>query len=269
MGYAAVLAEGADHVLDWRSPTCVYRPPGAKNIKLLLKHYRLSDDIAFRFSNRQWSEWPLTADRYVNWLDAACDDGRTINLFMDYETFGEHQWADSGIFEFLRALPRHALGRFHFATPSEVAATLPVVAELSFPSLTSWADTERDISAWLGNSIQNAAFANINSLRAAILATGDEALIHAWRKLQTSDHFYYMCTKWFQDGDVHKYFNPYDSPYDGFICHSNAVNQLRFALQEFAPKVRRQPVALDALPRKEILTLEPLPSSLQAASADN
>jgi alpha-amylase len=229
----------------------VYRPQGAQNIKLLLKHYRLSDDIAFRFSNRQWSEWPLTADRYANWLDAACEHDRTINLFMDYETFGEHQWADSGIFDFLRALPGHVLNRFRFATPSEVAATLPAVAELSFPCLTSWADTERDISAWLGNAIQNAAFASVNAIGPAILATQDEALIHAWRKLQTSDHFYYMCTKWFQDGDVHKYFNPYDSPYDGFIFHSNAVNQLRFALSEKPPPVQRQPGALAIVPTQE------------------
>jgi alpha-amylase len=231
LGYTTVLAEGADRILEWRSPNFVYHPTGTKKIKLLLKNYRLSDDIAFRFSERSWSEWPLTAEKYASWLHQIPGAGDVVNLFMDYETFGEHQWESSGIFEFLRHLPEQVLKHkdFEFLTPSQVAAKFKSVAEMNVESLVSWADLERDVSAWLGNHLQDAAAEFIFGMEKEILATKDQNLIHAWRKLQTSDHFYYMCIKWFNDGDVHKYFSPYNSPYDAFIFYQNAANQLRWA----------------------------------------
>ncbi len=240
LGYKAVLAEGADRVLDWRSPNFVYQPAGTQKIKLLLKNYRLSDDIAFRFSERSWSEWPLTAEKYASWLHQIPGSGETVNLFMDYETFGEHQWEASGIFDFLRHMPDAILQHpeFEFLTPSQVAAKLKPVAELDIPGLVSWADVERDVSAWLGNPLQDAAAGFIFGIEKDILATKDAKLLHAWRKLQTSDHFYYMCIKWFNDGDVHKYFSPYDSPYDAFIFFQNAANQLRWAASEAKKQAR-------------------------------
>jgi alpha-amylase len=231
LGFRTILAEGADRVIGWRSPTYVYTPQGTSKINLLLKHYRLSDDIAFRFSSREWSAWPLTADKFTHWLDSASHHGPAINLFMDYETFGEHQWAETGIFDFLAHLPEKALSRgFQFQTPAEVSAAYRPVATLDVPDYVSWADTERDTTAWLGNHMQNAATKACYALEQPLLATRDPALLHAWGKLQTSDHFYYMCTKFWADGDVHKYFSPYVSPYDAFVYYCNALNELRWRL---------------------------------------
>jgi alpha-amylase len=224
MGYKAVLAEGADHVLGWRSPNHVYKPKTAKRMRLLLKNYRLSDDIAFRFGNKQWEGYPVTAKKYADWLAPILGD--SINLFMDYETFGEHQWEDTGIFKFLEHLPAELKKKgISFHHPSELAKAEPK-AELDIHTPISWADIERDTSAWLGNRMQNAAAERLYALRKNVLASRDPALIEAWRKLTTSDHFYYMCTKWFNDGDVHKYFNPYDSPYEAFIAFMNILNDI-------------------------------------------
>jgi len=229
MGYKAILAEGADSVLGWRSPNFLYRPKGTK-IALLLKNYRLSDDIAFRFSEKGWQEWPLTANKFAHWISKT--EGHTVNLFMDYETFGEHQWKDTGIFEFVEHLPLELQKRgINFTTPSELIKNNKPIAELDIPRLISWADIERDLSAWTGNKMQQAAIEKIYKLREAVLKSNNPLLIDAWRKLQISDHFYYMCTKWFADGDVHKYFNPYDSPYDAFIYYMNAVQDLTFRTQ--------------------------------------
>ncbi|MFH1850060.1 MAG: glycoside hydrolase family 57 protein [archaeon] len=231
LGYKAILAEGADHVLGWRSPNFVYRPEGCSSIKLLLKNYRMSDDIAFRFSERSWKEWPLTADKYVSWIDNA--GGNVLNLFMDYETIGEHQWEDTGIFDFFSALPEKVLRNPEnsFKTVSEVAEQQPV-ATLNMPFAVSWADTERDLSAWNGNSMQRSSLSELYRLEKAIKESGDPELLENWRRLQTSDHFYYMCTKYFNDGDVHKYFNPYDSPYDSFIAFMNILNDLSYRLKK-------------------------------------
>jgi alpha-amylase len=233
LGFTGILAEGADHVLGWRSPNFLYSPVSAPNIKLLLKNYRLSDDIAFRFSTSTWSEYPLTAPKFARWASAINGNGDILNLFMDYETFGEHQWEDTGIFEFLRYLPGELLRHpdNYFVTPSEAVRQLPAVAELDFPHFVSWADVERDISAWLGNAMQNDATAKLYELESAVLKTKDQKLIADWRKLQTSDHFYYMCTKWFSDGDVHKYFNPYESPYEAFIAFMNVLRDLKMRLE--------------------------------------
>ncbi len=228
-GFDAILAEGADHILGWRSPNFVYRPPNTRRLKLLLKNYRLSDDIAFRFSNRGWREWPLRAEKFGQWINAVNGNGYTVNLFVDYETFGEHQWEDTGIFEFLRHLPTEILKNpdNDFKTPSEVVDAYEAVDVVDVPHLVSWADTERDLSAWLGNPMQYNAIHELYNLEPLVKAAGDPDLLARWRKLQTSDHFYYMCTKWFADGDVHKYFNPYDSPYDSYINFMNVLDNLR------------------------------------------
>jgi len=229
MGFDAILSEGADHVLGYRSPNFVYNPPNCARLSMLMKNYRLSDDIAFRFGNRDWPEWPMSAEKFATWVDQINGNGYVCNLFMDYETFGEHQWADTGIFEFLRALPEKVLAdnKNDFLTVSEAVDRYPPVGEIDVPHMISWADTERDISAWLGNSMQANALHDVYAPAETVLATDDEILIDDWRKLQTSDHFYYMCTKWFADGDVHKYFNPYESPYDAYINYMNILDNIR------------------------------------------
>jgi len=227
--YTGIVAEGADPVLGYRSPNYLYHPPSHPNLPLLLKNYRLSDDIAFRFSNRDWKEWPLTAEKFTSWIHQINGDGYLCNLFMDYETFGEHQWSDTGIFDFLAALPEQVLatGNNNFRTPSQCVDSHAPVGEYDVPHVISWADTERDLSAWLGNAMQSNALHELYKLESDIKGTADNALIQDWRRLTTSDHFYYMCTKYFADGDVHKYFNPYESPYDSYINFMNVLNNLK------------------------------------------
>jgi alpha-amylase len=233
-GYKAIITEGWDPVLGWRSPNYVYRPSDTKNIKLLMKNYKLSDDIAFRFSNKGWNEWPLTADKFCHWAYESDHGGDVINLFMDYETFGEHQWADTGIFDFLKAMPERWLSMPDggFMTISEAAGHYQVKDEVDIPQTITWADTERDLTAWLGNAMQQDAIKTIYSIGDAVLATRDQDLIDDWRRLQTSDHFYYMCTKWFSDGDVHAYFSPYQSPYDAFRYFMNAWHDMQYRLTD-------------------------------------
>jgi len=224
MGYKGIVAEGADHVLGWRSPNFVYKAKTTKNLKLLLKNYKLSDDIAFRFSQKSWEDHPLTVEKFANWVTNS--PGETVNLFMDYETFGEHQWADTGIFQFLEHMPGKLLNMgVGFIKPSELL-NFEVRDEVDVHNFVSWADVERDLSAWLGNKIQNSAISELYAFEEKIKALGDKKILEDWRKMTTSDHFYYMCTKWFNDGDVHKYFNPYDSPYEGFINMMNVLNDL-------------------------------------------
>lgn len=232
-GFKGILAEGWDPILDWRSPNYVYRPEGTQNISLLLKNYRLSDDLAFRFSNKAWSEWPLTVDTYTEWLGAS-DTEPLLNLFMDYETFGEHQWAETGIFDFFHDFVGRWLSNpaHTFYTVSDAIAAQQPVGTISMPATVTWADAERDLTAWLGNSLQQEALRHLYSLQADILRTGDEQLLRDWRALQTSDHAYYMCTKWFTDGDVHAYFSPYTSPYDAFLYYMNVIRDLRWRLHE-------------------------------------
>ena len=234
-GFKGILAEGWDPILQWRSPNFVYRPPNTQNIGLLLKNYRLSDDLAFRFSNKAWAQWPLTADTYSEWTNASITDSPLVNLFMDYETFGEHQWADTGIFEFFEGFVAKWLENKDntFYTVSEAIAEHQPIGELSMPHTVTWADSERDLTAWLGNSMQQEALRHLYDLEEQILRTNDQQLIGDWRKLQTSDHVYYMCTKWFTDGDVHAYFSPYDSPYDAFLYFMNAVRDVRYRLMEY------------------------------------
>jgi len=226
--YKGIIAEGWDSFLGWRSPNFLYQPQGTTKIKLLLKNYKLSDDMAFRFSEKSWKEWPLSSEKFAHWINQTNGTGDVVNLFMDYETFGEHQWADTGIFEFIKQMPREVLKHPHndFVTPSESIARYPARDVVDVPHVVTWADTERDLSAWTGNAIQKSALNFIYSIEPQILKTKNRELIDDWRKLQTSDHFYYMCTKWFSDGDVHKYFNPYETPYDAFISYMNAAKDL-------------------------------------------
>ncbi|MCK4913833.1 MAG: glycoside hydrolase family 57 protein [Planctomycetes bacterium] len=227
--FDAIITEGADHILGYRSPNFVYTPSGCSKLKLLLKNYSLSDDVAFRFSNRNWAQWPLTADKFARWINKVNGNGNVVNLFMDYETFGEHQWENTGIFEFMKHLPEEILRHpdNNFKTPSEVAESYPSMDTVDVPHLISWADTERDLSAWLGNAMQSNAIHELYRLEKKVKNFSDDKLLSDWRKLQTSDHFYYMCTKYFADGDVHKYFNPYDSPYDSYINFMNVLGNLQ------------------------------------------
>jgi alpha-amylase len=226
--FDAIMTEGADHILGFRSPNFVYQPTSCNKLKLLLKNYSLSDDIAFRFSNRDWPQWPLTADKFARWISNVNGNGNVVNLFMDYETFGEHQWEDTGIFDFMQHLPQEILKHpdNDFKTPSEVVQCYSSADAVDVPHIISWADTERDLSAWLGNAMQSNAIHELYRLEKKIKKTNDEEIIADWRKLQASDHFYYMCTKYFADGDVHKYFNPYDSPYDSYINFMNVLDNL-------------------------------------------
>ena len=241
-GFKAILAEGADHILGYRSPNFVYSPANCNKLKLLLKNYRLSDDIAFRFSNRGWNQWPLTADKFANWINAVNGCGFVINLFMDYETFGEHQWEDTGIFDFLRHMPEKILQHpdNNFKTPSEIVDAYDAVDSIDVPHTISWADVERDLSAWLGNPMQENALSELYKLERKVKRTYDRNIIADWRKLQTSDHFYYMCTKYFADGDVHKYFNPYDSPYDSYINFMNVLDNLDYRCSKASSKKQKR-----------------------------
>ena len=226
MGFKTMLTEGAKHVLGWKSPNFVYNCAQAPNLKLLLKNSGLSDDIAFRFSDRTWSDWPLTGEKYLSWLKASAQNDEIVNLFMDYETFGEHQKAASGIFDFMKFFPEVVLndGEFEFVTPSQATKKHRPVAELDAPDPISWADEERDVTAWLGNELQNDAFNKLNDQAEKLALLDDEALWSDFGHLQESDHFYYMCTKFFSDGAVHKYFNPYDTPYEAFINYMNVLS---------------------------------------------
>lgn len=232
-GYTAVITEGWEKYMGWRTSNFVYKPPHTNNVRLLLKNYRLSDDIAFRFSNKSWTEWPLTAEKFTSWVNAYNGNGDVINLFMDYETFGEHQWADTGIFDFLRAMPHQVLAHpdNKFITLSEEATTLPLHDEIDIPEIVTWADTERDLTAWIGNEMQRETLELLYKMENEVLATRNEEIIDTWRKLQTSDHVYYMCTKWSSDGDVHAYFSPYDSPYDAYIAFTNAITDLQLKIK--------------------------------------
>jgi len=226
MGYKVMLTEGAKHVLGWRSPNYMYTNAINPKLKLLLKNFQLSDDIAFRFSQQSWKEWPLTTEKFVGWLTQINPAEEVVNLFMDYETFGEHQWEETGIFDFMRALPGRVFSHsdFSFATPAELGEKLQPVSSVHVPYPISWADEERDLTAWLGNELQDEAFDKLYTLEEKVKMCDNPQIQQDWLYLQTSDHFYYMCTKFFSDGDVHMYFNPYGTPYEAFINYMNILS---------------------------------------------
>ena len=227
MGFKTMLTEGAKHVLGWKSPNYVYSGAIAPKLKLLLRNYTLSDDIAFRFSDKNWQDWPLTGDKFLGWIKSAAHNDEIVNLFMDYETFGEHQKAQSGIFDFMRYFPEVVIkdGEFEFVTPEQAGRKHKAVASLDVPDPISWADEERDITAWLGNELQSDAFQKLYGVTEKLsLISENDPLWDDFGHLQESDHFYYMCTKFFSDGAVHKYFNPYDTPYEAFINYMNVLS---------------------------------------------
>ena len=216
MGYTTMLTEGAKHILGWKSPNYVYTNSLNPKLRLLLKNFRLSDDIAFRFSDRSWGEWPLTAEKYTGWLTEAVKNEDVINLFMDYETLGEHP-----------------------------------VAPLNVPFPISWADEERDLTAWLGNELQMEAFEELYKTRDKVKALDDPEINYDYKCLQASDHFYYMCTKLFSDGIVHEYFTPYDSPYEAFINYMNVLSDFIAQVDEKTENAAKGKKKLKEEPKKE------------------
>ena len=236
LGFKTLLGEGADQLLGIRSSHEVYRPATTENLALLLRTYERSDDIAFRFSNQGWDKWPLTAETFTKWLADAPGRAKYTGLFMDYETFGEHQWRETGIFDFMEQLPALVIAEptLDFKTPSEVVAAHPPKLEIDIPRTISWADAERDLTAWLGNHMQREANRLLYELGPDVrlaAAQGHPELLEDWRRLTTSDHVYYMCTKYFSDGDVHKYFSPYSTPHDAFIAFMNVLSDLKSRLR--------------------------------------
>ena len=236
LGYKAVIAEGADDILGWRSPNFLYDST-TPNLRLLLKNYRLSDDIAFRFSNQGWADFPLTAPKFANWVHQVSGNGEIVNLFMDYETFGEHQWESTGIFEFLDHLPAEIMKHpdWDFQTPTQVVDRYRPIAPISFGRTVSWADIDRDLTAWQGNHMQRSALQQAFDLGNEVRSRNNPAALDLWRRLLTSDHFYYMCTKWMADGDVHAYFSPYGSPYEAFINYMNVLTDFRQSVLNLKP----------------------------------
>lgn len=230
LGFKTMLTEGARHIMGWRSPNYLYNNEYKSGLKVLLRNYSLSDDIAFRFSDRGWGEWPLTAEKYLGWIKAS--EGEIVNLFMDYETFGEHQGAECGIFDFMRAFTDLVAkdSELEFVTPSKAATKHHSVGEISVPEAISWADEERDLSAWLGNELQQDAFHKLYELEEKLSLADDEALWTDYGHLQESDHFYYMCTKFFSDGEIHSRFNPYATPYEAFINYMNVLSDFSIRL---------------------------------------
>jgi alpha-amylase len=236
MGYKVMLAEGAKHVLGWKSPNYMYANAINPKLKVLLRNYRLSDDITFRFSQQSWPEWPVTAEKFAGWLNDFPQNEEVVNIFMDYETFGEHQWASTGIFDFMKALPAAVFSttKFGFSTPAELAKKLQPVSAVHVPNPISWADEERDLTAWIGNDLQDETYDKLYEYAGMVRHINDPDLLHDWYLLQSSDHFYYMCTKWFSDGDVHKYFNHYPSPYEAYINYMNVLSDFIIRLEQKA-----------------------------------
>ena len=245
LGFKTILAEGAKHVMGWKSPNYIYTNAIDNRLRVLLRNYKLSDDIAFRFSNQGWDQYPLTADKFAGWVKE--DAGEVVNLFMDYETFGEHQKASTGIFDFMKALPKAILkqGDAQFATVSEAAKAYQPVGVLHCPHVMSWADEERDVTAWLGNELQNEAFTKLYALKDRVKALKNADFEYVWNFMQTSDHFYYMATKWLSDGDVHSYFNPYGSSYEAFINYMNVLSDFEIEVEKAlaAKKSRKKETA--------------------------
>jgi len=234
MGFHTMLTEGAKHVLGWKSPNYMYCNNINPKLKVLLRNFRLSDDLSFRFSDRNWAEWPLTAEKFVKWLNAIDKKEEVVNLFLDYETIGEHQWKETGIFDFFRHLPKvvYSKSNYTFNTPEQLYHELQPVSAISVPSPISWADEERDLTAWLGNELQDEAFSKLYTCESKVRRSMDPDIMNDWLYLQTSNHFYYMCTKWFSAGEVHRYFNPYGSPYEAFINYMNVLADFMIRVDE-------------------------------------
>jgi alpha-amylase len=238
MGFTAMLTEGAKHILGWKSPNYLYCNAINPRLKILLRNFRLSDDIAFRFSNKGWSEFPLTAEKFTGWLKKIDKKEETVNIFIDYETFGEHQWMETGIFDFLKALPGivYKNTNFVFSTPAEIADNLLPISTISVPYPISWADEERDLTAWLGNEMQVDAFNRLYSFIDKVNRCDDPKILKDWIYLQASDHLYFMATKFFTDGAYQAYFNPYETPYEAYINYMNVLSDFGNRLFRMMPE---------------------------------
>ncbi len=263
MGYKAMLTEGAKHILGWKSPNFLYVNAINNRLKILMRNFKLSDDISFRFSDTNLPDYPLTADKFINRIESTKPNEEIINLFFSYESFGERQPKESGIFDFLEAFSKKVIENkaLKFATPAEVVDELQPVSVVSVPSPISWADEERDLTAWLGNKMQKEAFEKLYELKERMGKCTDLKLIKDWNYLQVSDHFYYMSTKYFSDGEVHSYFNPFDSPYEAFINYMNVLSDFKLRLDALIPegKVGKEMAALQktiALKEEKIKKLE-------------
>jgi alpha-amylase len=234
MGYDGILAEGADAILGCRSPNSLYSPSHAPRLKLLLRNYRLSDDIACRFANKQWEQYPLTAEKFAQWVNQIDGHGQLCNLFMDYDALGEHHWNETAIFDFLRQLPAALLkdGKSEFLTPSQVLDRHNATDELDVLQPISWADNERDISSWLGNAMQSNALHELYKLEGALKEKGDPTLLSDWRKLTCADHFFYMSTKHWADATLQRHLSPYESPYDSYINFMNVLDNIQSRVKE-------------------------------------
>ena len=239
MGYKGMLAEGADHLLGWRNPNFVYRTVSNGKSGVLLRNYKLSDDIAFRFSDEGWKEFPLTAEKYAGWIDGLKSNGEIVNIFMDYETFGEHHSPEKGIFDFLEKFPLKVIEDGNeFVTPGGAFDNCTAKGEVDMHDFVSWADNERDLSAWMGNPMQNNSLTEIFGMEEAIKKSKDKELLQDWRWLTISDHFYYMSTKWFSDGAIHNIFNPFGSPYEAFVAYMNVLNDIILRINKASGKVK-------------------------------
>lgn len=242
LGYTTMLTEGAKHILGWKSPNYLYCNAINPKLKLLLRNFQLSDDLAFRFSNKEWSQWPVTAEKFTGWLNALPKEQEVVNLFMDYPALGERQPAESGIFDFLRALPGMVIQTtpFRFHTPSEASQMLQPISAIHVPFPVSWADEERDVTTWLGNELQQEASGKLFEMAERVRACQDEGIQRDWSYLQASDHLYYMSTKWFSDVAVHRFFNPYASPYEAFINYMNVLSDFEARLDSHVVPLRTQ-----------------------------
>lgn len=270
MGFQGMITEGAKHILGWKSPNYLYNSAAAPKLKLLLKNYKISDDISFRFSNYEWAEYPLTADKFIGWISAFPESEQIVNLFMNYETLGELQPRETGIFEFMKALPRFAEEKnISFSTPTEAISKLKPMDMLSVASPISWADEERDTSAWLGNILQNEAFEKLYSIAERVRLCEDRRIKQDWNYLQTSDHFYYMCTKHFSDGAVHSHYSPYETPYEAFTNYMNVLSDfiVRVEAQYPASIENEELNALITTIKNQSAEIEMLKKELKSAKA--
>ena len=236
LGYKGIFTEGVEKILGEKSPNFVYTPKGAKKIRVLLRNYKLTDDIGFRFSARWWPEWPLTADKYAGWL--ASTPGECINIFPDYETFGEHHWPETGIHGFLQHLPDEILkfDNLQMATPSEIVANHASAGEIDVSEghgTVSWADVQRDQTGWLGNVMQWAYYTGLRRLEPLVAEADDAEWLKLWRDFQISDHLYYMFTAGGGPGEVHSYFSPYESPMDAYAVAQTLLNDFEARLRLF------------------------------------
>jgi len=243
MGFKAILTEGARHVLGWKSPNFLYVNAANPKLKVFMRNFKLSDDIAFRFSNSNWSEFPLTAEKFIGWLKNLDPKEEVVNLFLNYESLGGRQSKETGIFNFLEFLATGIVKEqeLKFATPSEVLAEVQPISAVSVPHAISWADEERDLTAWLGNEMQKEAFEKLYELSAQMQNCTDEELKKDWNYLQASDHFYYMSTKFFSDGETHNYYNPFESPYVAFINYMNVLSDFKIRLNSVIPQKELDP----------------------------